>query len=731
MKYDYEDLRGRIPVEGHARNLMRDARKLGNELVGLNPLRADSQPGSFSINLRTGEWADFATGDRGRDIISFHAYLRHGGDNGAAYRDLVAQYGDAEPVKLQPKEARPIIMPVPAGVAGCPAYMKKYGGKPSRLWDYRDEDGNLLMHVARYDPAGARKQIVPWSWDGQKWNPRGITGDTPRPLYGLDRLGDDGRPVIIVEGEKAADAGQALLGPEGYAVVAWLGGSATAGKVNVQPLAGRVVILWPDRDSQRHTTTGNLLPLPDQPGIAAMRKMAESLRGIASEVAMVGYDLDGECDGWDIADGAASGWTRIDARKYLKDNTGSVDLKSGVKQQSERAFLPWESPLPGFGFPDLTDKGSPLQTVENLAYLCQQYGITTRYNQVKRAHEVAFPFHTPFDRDERLSSAQTMIVSRCAQSRMPVGLVPQYLALMCASNPYNPVRDWIESKPWDGISRLGEFFDTVKSESPLKERLMLRWCIAAIAAIYAGEKFEAHGVLVFVGAQGLGKTRWAKKLVGPLSDVVLTGSNIKPDEKDSVIRFTSHWIVELGELDGTFRKSDIASIKAFITQSFDVVRLPYARAPSELQRRTVAFASVNEPQFLVDDTGNRRWWVIPVTHVDYMHTIDMQQVWAEVKTLYDANEQWHLTDGESAALNASNAEFEPANPLDELIRAKFEIGNRGVTQMTATAILISIGMDRPRQQDTRAIVKVLRKLGLEESRTAAGRFFLMPPAKGY
>lgn len=51
-------------------------KQLGHEWVALNPCRRDSHLGSFKVNLRTGRWADFATGDRGGDAISLLAYLR-------------------------------------------------------------------------------------------------------------------------------------------------------------------------------------------------------------------------------------------------------------------------------------------------------------------------------------------------------------------------------------------------------------------------------------------------------------------------------------------------------------------------------------------------------------------------------------------------------------------------------------------------------------------------------
>ena len=58
----------------------------GTEYVALNPRRADRQLGSFKINLATGRWADFATGDKGGDAISLAAYLAGIGQVEAAER---------------------------------------------------------------------------------------------------------------------------------------------------------------------------------------------------------------------------------------------------------------------------------------------------------------------------------------------------------------------------------------------------------------------------------------------------------------------------------------------------------------------------------------------------------------------------------------------------------------------------------------------------------------------
>ena len=69
-----------------------DGRREGNEYVARNPRRLDRRPGSFRINLCTGKWADFATGDRGGDPVSLAAYLAGMGQAEAA-RNLAAMLG--------------------------------------------------------------------------------------------------------------------------------------------------------------------------------------------------------------------------------------------------------------------------------------------------------------------------------------------------------------------------------------------------------------------------------------------------------------------------------------------------------------------------------------------------------------------------------------------------------------------------------------------------------------
>lgn len=773
MSIDFKVIAAALDPESCCQEWLSDGKKRGAEWVASNPMRADRKPGSFSVNLNTGLWADFADkGTSGHDMVSLYAYLKCGGNQVEAARALAEKHAITVDADARERAARKvsdiadqqprIVLPVPDGVPE-PSFRHGTFGQPSRVWEYRDANGALLLYIVRFDPADMRKQIVPKSWCDHpgkpaRWTWRGINGSAKRPIYGLDRLAAaPDADVVMVEGEKAADAAHAML--DGRAVgISWLGGVESADKVSLKALAGRRVVLWPDFDSQHEPLTKAekdsgidsaskpLLPIYQQPGVRAMLSIAEGLKGIAREIVMVGYtpqDAGGTYPaGWDLADGQDEGWTgeRIMAhvvafgRDPLAIARGEpLEPAAGSEDDAEDTgpAIGHDESVNPYGFPHLSDRGAPKNTRENLEYLLGQYGIQVRKNLVRRTVEVSF-LGVQFGADDRLNNSITEIGSLCARNSMPDSKAFDYLKVIADKHQYCPVRSWIESKPWDGLSRIGDLLATVSTsgDAKLKDALMYRWLVSAVAALYKPFGFEAHGALVFVGEQGKGKTSWAKRLVPEEMGVVLTGAILDPANKDTVINAVSHWIVELGELDATFRKADIARLKSFVTQSTDKVRAPYDRVPSEYQRRTVFFASVNDERYLVDTTGNRRWWTVTVSDVDYMHDIDMQQVWAELLTVFRSGEQWHLTAAENAALSSLNEEHGAVDPVEELVYGAFDFSRPGAgSAMTATDVLLIIGYDKPNKAQATQMSTLLRKLTGAEARKSTGgrRVFAMPP----
>lgn len=398
-------------------------------------------------------------------------------------------------------------------------------------------------------------------------------------------------------------------------------------------------------------------------------------------------------------------------------------------------FLPLDASVNPFMFPHMSHQQKPLNTWENLEWLLTQYGIKSRYNEISKDVVVTIP-GKDYGNDASANSALTEIVSLCARNGMPSGSCAEYVKLIAMSNRYNPASEFITAKPWDGVSRIYDLCDTLETAEGFDRSLVLmmvrRWLISAVAAAMQPTGFYSKGVLVLQGEQSLGKTAWFRSLVPPtLRELIKVGATIDPANKDSVSSAIGRWMVELGELDATFRKSDIARLKSFISQDRDEIRRPYDRLESTYQRRTVFFASVNPKHFLADDTGNVRWWTIPVTRINYEHDIDMQQVWAEVAQLYREGERWWMNADEEAMLEQVNKEHEAIDPVEEMILMRYEWGcdrPAAYTDRTATQVLQEIGYDKPNKAQTTHCAGVLRKLtGKPARKSGSNRLFSIPP----
>lgn len=390
------------------------------------------------------------------------------------------------------------------------------------------------------------------------------------------------------------------------------------------------------------------------------------------------------------------------------------------------------SPLPDSG-----GKGKPLSTIENLAEVCNRLGVVVRYNVISKEEEILVPGRA-FSVDNMANASLAWLTSWCSRFRMPTGNLGDFVTYLADQNLFNPVAQWITSKPWDGTGRLQALFDTVTPKEDkilpdgrkLRDVLIKRWMLSAIAAAFQPNGVSAHGILVLQGDQYLGKTKWFKNLVPEHLGVLKDGMILRPDDKDSVKQACSFWLVELGELDATFRKSDIAQLKSFITNSSDVLRRAYARKESHFARRTVFFGSVNPREYLHDPTGNRRYWTIECAALDLNHNLDMQQVWAEVYALWRAGEGFYLQPDEMAALNAHNEVYTVVDPIEQRIQTKFNWdAQRDLWEWhTATDILISVGLDRPTQSDTTKAAMFVRKMnGAEGKRLRGKNLLLVPP----
>ena len=327
---------------------------------------AGSEGESLKINVVTGRWQDFSTGDKGGDLISLYAAM-HGIKQSEAVKQLDDGTTSPRVAPAQSKPAEPEraewtpVIPVPADAPAPPdEFYRKMAGEWTKLvvrarWTYTNAAGEPVGHVCRfewYDPRGElAKDVIPQVYcrnaDGQhQWRWRAFA--QPRPLYNLKELRDrPDAPVMVVEGEKKVEAIRKLA-PQ-YVGIAWQGGAKAWRKSDWSPINGRKVLLWPDADQKTvktereasiyKTPIGELIPQNQQPGVLAMWEIGHHVYSKCPEVKIILPA--GKPDGWDAADALADGmdWAALKewALPLVQQITGATDGRqqssSGVSTQ--------------------------------------------------------------------------------------------------------------------------------------------------------------------------------------------------------------------------------------------------------------------------------------------------------------------------------------------------------------------------------------------------------------
>ncbi len=363
-----------------------------------------------------------------------------------------------------------------------------------------------------------------------------------------------------------------------------------------------------------------------------------------------------------------------------------------------------------------------LDTHVNLKWLLDQFDAVIRNNQMKRQWEVAIPGHFIFDEDAE-NSAIELAKYLATINMMPIKSIGNHIKTLAEMDSYHPVVDAVKAKAWDGIARVQEFIDTLPTVDKEMTRIIVRtWMVSCIAAIFSPRGFVAHGVLVLQGGQGIGKTGWIKSLDPIDCGAVKEAAQLDPTNKDDVLSAMKHWIVELGELDSTFRK-DIARLKSFITAASDHIRNPYAYKASHYYRRTVFAGSVNTETYLVDDTGNRRWWTIPlIRNIRFDHGLDMQQIWAEIYALWIAGHPTQLDREAQERVNDRNSQFEKIDPIKEKLLLHYDWASLSTREMTTTQVMEELGYTKASRTDVTHCGKLIKQLTGGKGREIKGLF---------
>ncbi len=197
---------------------------------------------------------------------------------------------------------------------------------------------------------------------------------------------------------------------------------------------------------------------------------------------------------------------------------------------------------------------------------------------------------------------------------------------------YDPVADYLDGLVWDGKERIDTWLTTYCSvkDSEYARKVGARWLISGAArGLCPGEKVDT--VLILKGNQGIRKSTAFDILGGSwFSDSSLDLSN-----KDARITAASTWVIELPEL-AALGQRELEKNKAFISGRRDKVRPPYGKVDIDFERHCVFGGTTNAEEFLIDETGNRRFWVVAILKYILTQKLrdDRDQLWAEAVVRY-------------------------------------------------------------------------------------------------
>jgi hypothetical protein len=349
-----------------------------------------------------------------------------------------------------------------------------------------------------------------------------------------------------------------------------------------------------------------------------------------------------------------------------------------------------------------------------------------------------------------------------------------HTVLVAKEKSFHPLKEYVLDLEWDGVNRVDDWlkmavygkiknsllphddpaaYEEALYEMVSKDEIQLtgiygkQFLIAMMARLFApGPSCKVDTILVLAGIQGVGKQNCWRALAG---DEYYAGTTLSGDRKESAQQMLHAWIYEDQEMaSGSAAKEE--QKKAFLSDSTDLVRLPYGRAAQRVDRHCVMAGSTNTPERLLKDpTGSRRYNVVKVpkfAHLPDHHPdqprIDVEyirenrdQLLAEAYLLYTKGEKWWIDREDplfSLRAEVNQQKFQSDDPLACHARQVFRKNGGGKDNKITT---IDFAQDYDPEIKSKDIVRTrlghavtesLKAAGFQTYRTGKGRFWYKP-----
>jgi len=503
---------------------------------------------------------------------------------------------------------------------------------------YRDENNNPLYKVIRFEP----KNFVQAKYNNGEWIFK--MTEARYVLYNLPNI-IKSDIIYFVEGEKDADN----LNKIGLVATTSIGGASGFNKHALEYskcLKDKIIYIIPDNDNA---------------GYKYAEDIKNALKGIAAEIKI------------------------LKLKNEIKNIKEKSDISDVLEKYGKEETL---KILTNLINKDYKDDVFPISTAgelnaDNFSKILDFLGIKIKFNIItKRISIEGLPeMYAKSDFFEILPIyIKDVLINHGI--RVNTNIIGEYILLEISKNNFNPFVDFLRSNKWDGRDRINELFDIFYIEKEFYKTLFRKWLHQTVSMAFntLEKPYGIDGVLTLQGKQGIGKT-YALSLLSPNPEWFQDGLTIDVNNKDSLIRSTSALISEIGEFDSTMKKEQSA-LKAFLTSPVDEIRPPYGKKSIRRARTTSFCATVNPDSFLKDESGNRRFWIIPVEKIDYERLKNygkefIMQLWLQVyDEVKDNFQKFRLTREEREKLDKNNLAFTEFLPCEEEILQLFDFKSK-------------------------------------------------------
>ena len=301
---------------------------------------------------------------------------------------------------------------------------------------------------------------------------------------------------------------------------------------------------------------------------------------------------------------------------------------------------------------------------------------------------------------------------------------------------FDPAKEFIFSLPkWDGeTDYIKNFMDQLIIKHEKDREYMLygfkKWFVAYVMS-FIEDKATPYNVnqvalIIMSKKQGLYKSTWLGSILPEnLRLQYYYPNSFDPHNKDHLQFLATRMLINLDEME-SYNKTDIGVMKSVISTAQVSLRLPYGRTAQNMKRRASFCGSINDRQFLRDETGSRRWFIIEVDAIDFNNDFDVAPMYAQARDLHRNHFKYWFDGIDIAEINERNAQYTKVGLAEEILLRMFdkpkpeEIYDPDVKTLTTTEITFLAAKEHDRLNVNDSIVnnfgKALTKHDFEHVR---------------